>query len=203
MLWKHAKQTGAQSTEIPKVILEGERIILRHPEAGDYEQWKTVRGRNRLFLKSYEPTWPENCLSADFFARRLRRQQSDWQQDRARHFLIFEKSSGQLLGGININDIKRGVSQNASLGYWLDEDIQGQGLMAEAMILILHYAFTNLNLHRIHAACIPDNERSKKLLIRAGFQEEGFAKSYLKIDGRWQDHILFGFCKQDWIDIPS
>ena len=183
---------------MPSVNLEGDRIFLRPPTLQDYESWKTLRGRNRIFLKPFEPTWPENSLSSDFFKRRLKRQTQDWLDDRARYFLIFEKETNTLIGGMNINHILRGISQHASLGYWLGQDQQGQGLMAEAMILVLHYAFTDLQLHRLHAACLPENERSKKLLERAGFIEEGFAKSYLKIDGRWQDHILFAYCKEDW-----
>ena len=185
---------------MPDIALEGARVCLRPPRREDYERWIEVRGRNRTFLKPFEPTWPENCLSHDFYERRLRRQTADWHRDLTRHFLILRQSDDVLVGGMNINYILRGVSQSASLGYWLSEAEQGQGFMAEAIALTLHYAFTNMNLNRINAATLLNNQRSQKLLERAGFEKEGLAKSYLKIDGRFQDHLLYALCREDWVE---
>lgn len=200
MLWKKMQAEKAQ-IRMPEILLEGERIFLRPPEAKDYESWKSVRGANRIFLKPFEPTWPENCLSHDFFRRRLIRQAKDWKAEKSRHFLIFRQNDKSLIGGININYIHRGVAQSGALGYWLDEKQQGQGYMAETLIFILSYAFTDMGLNRVNAATLLDNERSRKLLEGAGFTREGTAKSYMKIDGRFQDHILYAMCKEDWMDL--
>ena len=149
-------------------------------------------------LKPFEPSWPPDCLSKDFFKRRLKRQERDWQNDRGKSFLVFKASDVSLIGGININNIQRGAAQYATLGYWIDKDHEGQGYMSEALQITLKYCFTHLNLHRVHASCILRNERSKKLLLNNGFVEEGQAKNYLKIDGHWQDHILFGCCIENF-----
>lgn len=180
---------------LPDISLEGFRIFLRPPCTKDWQQWAQVRGENRDHLEPYEPRWVEDCLSEDFFRRRLKRQSYDWQIERACSFLIFKKQEDVLIGGMNINNICRGAAQYASLGYWIDRDHQGQGYMSEALRLTVQYCFEELKLHRIHAACIPDNERSKNLLLRGGFSEEGFAKRYLQINGTWQDHVLFSLIR--------
>ena len=198
-LWKKTPPAKVPPS-MPDLELEGERVILRPPKPEDYQSWIDVRGCNRKYLKPFEPTWPENCLSHDFYERRLRRQAYDWHRDLGRYFIILRKDDQAIIGGMNINYILRGVAQSASLGYWIDEAEQGKGYMAEAIALTLHYGFTNMDLNRINAATILNNERSQKLLERAGFVKEGVAKSYLKIDGRFQDHILYAVCKEDWME---
>jgi len=183
---------------MPALSLEGERLFLRPPAPEDWAQWAQVRGRNREFLKAYEPTWPEDCLSRGFFERRLQKQAQDWQQGAAHSFLIFKKSGEDLIGGVNINNVCRGAAQYATLGYWLDEKEQGQGYMAEALRLVIAYGFTDLRLHRFNAGCLPDNERSVKLLKKIGFVEEGFAEKFVQINGQWQDHRLFGLPIENW-----
>jgi ribosomal-protein-alanine N-acetyltransferase len=185
---------------LPDIALEGSRVVVRPPQREDWVDWAAVRRKNQDFLKPFEPVWPQNALDADHFDRRLRRQAADWQTGRAHAFLIFMKAD--LVGGININNICRGAAQFASLGYWLAKDAQGRGYMAEALRLICGYAFADLKLHRLNAGCLPDNARSRNLLLRAGFREEGFAEKYLEIDGRWQDHILFGLTVENWRTTP-
>lgn len=183
---------------VPAVLLKGARVAARPPALTDWPQWAEVRGRNRDFLKPYEPTWPENCLSRGFFERRLQKQAQDWRLGLGYSFLIFRNDSGALLGGININNVCRGAAQYATLGYWLDEREQGKGYMIEALRLVIGYGFSHLQLHRFNAGCLAGNERSARLLERLGFAEEGFAKKFVQIDGRWQDHRLFGLPCEDW-----
>lgn len=195
MMWPgRSKEKDAPA--LPPVVLMGARVYVRPPGAYDAGAWSSVRGLNEAMLRPLEPTWPDDCLSADFFARRLRRQARDWVHDSAYSFLIF-RQDGMLIGGINLNHVARGAAQSASLGYWLDESHQGQGYMREALALVMDYALEALNLHRLNAACLPDNKRSVRLLRGLGFTEEGFAKEYYRIDGVWQDHILFGFTKTE------
>ena len=153
--------------------------------------WRQVRAKNQNFLTPYEPQWAADSLTKDFFMRRLKRQQKEWQSGRGCFFLIHHRDSKKIIGGINLNDIRLGAARHASLGYWLDETHQGQGYMTEAGLLVIDYAFHVLKLRRLNAACLPDNESSVKLLTRLGFEEEGFAKAYLQINGAWQDHRLF------------
>lgn len=169
---------------------------------GDYRQWADVRWRNLAYLKPFEPAWPAKCLSEEFFTRRVKRLTGDWLDDRTYAFLIFDKGDERLLGGININNIVRGAGQYASLGYWIDEESQGSGYMTEAGFAVLAYAFNSLRLFRMNAACLVHNRRSRNLLRRLGFAEEGFAKAYIQIDGMRQDHVLFGLNADDFSGPP-
>lgn len=112
-------------------------------------------------------------------------------------FLIFERGTQSLAGGISIGNIRRGVAQSGHIGYWMGERFAGQGLMGEALSLLLTHGFAGLGLHRIEAACIPENKRSIRVLEKAGFSREGLLRSYLQIGGRWQDHVLFSLIEED------
>lgn len=190
----HRKLLHSVEGGLPNIKLEKNpgRVFLHPPKAENCEAWNKVRGQNRDFLMPLEPRWPADCLDRDFYARRLKYQIECWALDSAYPFLIFKKSDGQLIGGININNVSRGAAQYASLGYWLDQDHQGQGYMSEALKLTLGFCFNALKLHRINAAVLPTNNPSINLLIRNGFHKEGYAEKYIKINGQWQDHILFG-----------
>jgi ribosomal-protein-alanine N-acetyltransferase len=158
----------------------------------DYQSWCDVRARNKEFLTPYEPQWADDALSKNFYKRRLIRQNQEMLAGRGLFFLIFCKKTKTAIGGFNLNNIQYGAARSASLGYWLDEAMQGQGYIFEAAQLAVNYAFDTLKLHRLNAACLPHNHRSANLLLKLGFEEEGFAKRYLQINGDWQDHRLFG-----------
>jgi ribosomal-protein-alanine N-acetyltransferase len=112
--------------------------------------------------------------------------------------LIFMKESRELVGGIGLTAVRRGVAQMASLGYWAGKAFSRQGLMTEAVRAMVGYGFRHAGLHRIEAACLPHNEASRRLLLRVGFEQEGYAKAYLRIDGAWRDHLLFGLSREDF-----
>ena len=177
--------------------LNGFRVRLRPPVLSDYQDWTRVRAKNKAYLTPYEPLWHPQALSRDFFRRRVERQQKDWMQDRAYSFLIVNQKDGGLIGGVNINSVCRGAGQYGSLGYWIDEDLQGQGLMAESLRLIIDFSFDQIKLQRLNAACLPHNSRSINLLLKLGFSEEGFAEKYIQINGTREDHRLFGLNRPD------
>lgn len=195
---RFTRTTPPRYDAMPDIRLTGARIILRPPQRFDCAPWMAVRAQNRAMLEMFEPLWPDDALTPVFFERRLARQNRDWAQDRAYSFLINPADDARaIIGGININNVHRGAAQYASLGYWLGEDRQGQGLMGEALGIICRYAFEDLRLHRLNAATLPENIKSRRLLERAGFAEEGFAKSYIEINGAWRDHVLFGLVRSD------
>jgi len=197
MIWPLKEKTAPQDAQYP--TLNTDRLTLRPAVGGDYAQWKKVRTRNRAYLEPFEPEWPQNCLDQKFFLRRVLRLQEDWRQDKGYAFLIFEKDSQTLLGGININNVTRGAAQYASLGYWLDQFSQGQGYMTEAAHAVLTCAFSELHLARINAGTLPHNHKSRAMLERVGFIEEGFAKAYIQIHGKRQDHVLYGLNADDFL----
>jgi ribosomal-protein-alanine N-acetyltransferase len=135
-------------------------------------------------------------LSRAAYRARLSRYAEDWRTDQAYNFFIFAHDEA-LVGGIGLSNVRRGVSETASLGYWVGEPHARQGYMTAALPLVLDFAFERLRLHRVEAACLPTNVPSRALLMRAGFQQEGYARQYLCIEGKWQDHLLFAILQQD------
>lgn len=181
----------------PEPLLRGDGLYLRPATPGDFSSWARLRAASRTFLEPWEPTWPEDDLTQAAFRRRLRRQDEDIARDEAYGFLIFEQTSDGLLGGITLGGIRRGVSQSGTLGYWMGAPHAGKGHMTRAVASTVDFAFSKLRLHRVEAACIPDNAPSIALLERNGFQREGYARGYLKIDGAWRDHVLFALVEGD------
>jgi ribosomal-protein-alanine N-acetyltransferase len=177
--------------------LTGERIVLRMPEAADYAAWASLRAESRSFLEPWEPRWAHDELERGAWRERLARYRQEFQRGTGMAFLIFDRRGGALLGGITLANIRHGVSQSGHIGYWVGEKHAGKGIMVEAVGLLADYAFRVLRLHRIEAACIPDNARSIRVLEKAGFQREGLLRSYLRINGRWHDHYLYALISDD------
>ena len=179
-------------------VLLAARVTLRAPRSSDYPAWRTLRRESREFLKPFEPRWSEADLSQRVFAARLRRGREEARTGTDFTFFIFLNEAGRetLVGGLTLSNIRRRAAQFVTLGYWMGRDYAGQGLMTEAVGAVVPYVFDSLGLHRIHAACIPTNTASRRVLEKNGFREEGFAEHYLQIDGRWSDHVLFGLTRE-------
>lgn len=177
--------------------LSGEQVFLRPPERGDYEEWASLRAGSRNFLTPWEPSWPPDALSRATFRARLARYGEDWRTDQGYNFFIF-RNDETLAGGVGLSNVRRGVAETASLGYWIGEKFARQRHMSWALPLVLDFAFDRLRLHRVEAACLPTNVPSRALLKHTGFQEEGYARNYLLIDGKWQDHVLHAMLREDW-----
>jgi ribosomal-protein-alanine N-acetyltransferase len=182
----------------PALRLVGERVMLRPPERGDWEEWAQLRGESRRFLTPWEPSWSPDSLSRAAFRRRLQRHAIDWRADQGYSFFLHRLEDGALVGGIGLSNVRRGVAETGSLGYWIGERHARKGYMSAGLKLVLGFAFQRLRLHRIEAACLPHNAPSRGLLVKTGFREEGYAREYLCIDGRWQDHVLYAILRDEW-----
>jgi ribosomal-protein-alanine N-acetyltransferase len=189
---------GIFAAQPPLVRLAGERVVLRPPERGDWQAWTELRAASRAFLKPWEPSWTADALNKAAFRRRLARYALDWRDDEGYSFFVFRAEDDVLLGGIGLSNVRRGVAEAGSLGYWIGEAHARNGYMTEALRLTLHFAFERLRLHRLEAACLPTNAPSRGLLVKVGFREEGYARKYLCIDGAWQDHLLFALLREEW-----
>jgi ribosomal-protein-alanine N-acetyltransferase len=176
----------------PLPPITGDGVVLRGPQMADFAAWAEVRERSRTFLTPWEPTWPADDLSRAAFRRRLIAYARDREAGAAYPFFVFRNSDGALTGGITLSNVRRGVAQMGSVGYWCGQPYARQGHTLAAVRALCEFAFRTLALHRLEAACIPENAPSRALLVRAGFAEEGFARAYLKINGVWRDHVLFG-----------
>jgi ribosomal-protein-alanine N-acetyltransferase len=181
--------------ELPPA-LRGERVMLRTPEMADHEAWASLRMRSRDFLAPWEPLWPSNDLTRSAFRARIKRYWRDIEEDTSYPFFIFAQPGNPLLGAITLSNVRRGVAQMGTLGYWIGAPHVRMGYMTDAMRLMKAFAFQHLQLHRLEAACLPANTASIALLLRSGFQQEGLARSYLRINGAWQDHLLLA-CVND------
>jgi ribosomal-protein-alanine N-acetyltransferase len=175
----------------PLASITGDGVILRTPQMADYGEWSALREASREFLTPWEPTWPADDLSRGAFRRRVRRYAEDLRTDQGYAFLILSSADGALLGGLTLANIRRGVAQAASLGYWMGLPFVRRGYMTAAVRATIPFAFTTLRLHRLEAACIPSNAASVTLLEKTGFVREGYAREYLCINGAWQDHLLY------------
>jgi ribosomal-protein-alanine N-acetyltransferase len=177
--------------------IEGKGVVLRMPRAGDHAAWAELREQSRDFLMPWEPTWPEDDLTRTAFRRRLQRYIRDQQSDLGYAFLIFRGADNAILGGVSVNNVRRGVAQTGSLGYWMGAPFAGKGYMTAALAALLPFAHGALRLKRIEAACLPHNAASIRLLENLGFTREGYARRYLCIAGEWQDHLLYARLDSD------
>jgi ribosomal-protein-alanine N-acetyltransferase len=175
--------------------LQRGRVYLRYPIQSDWYDWSALRADSQTFLAPWEPTWAHDALSRGAFRRRLKLYRSEMRQGVTHSFLYFRAADDELLGGITLSNLRRGVAQTATLGYWIGATHARHGYATEGLGAVLEYAFQRLGLHRVEAACLPGNEASRRLLLKSGFHEEGYAREYLRINGSWQDHQLFGILR--------
>jgi ribosomal-protein-alanine N-acetyltransferase len=164
-------------------VLQGEGVVLRYPQMSDFSSWAELRGESRAFLAAWEPVWAPDELTRAAFRRRLRRYQREIRSDLAYPFLVFRKDDNVLIGGCTLTNVRRGVTQSAAIGYWIGARFARQGHMHAVLKTMRPFVFDLLGLHRLEAACIPENVASRNLLLKTGFREEGRARRYLQING--------------------
>lgn len=177
--------------------LETERLTLRLPRHADYRQWATLRQQSRAFLTPWEPTWADDHLTRKSFTARVYWAQRSVNQGSAVPLFILRRSDDALLGAITLDNIRRGPAQSATLGYWIGLPFVRQGYMREGIDAASHFAFRALDLSRLEAACLPENVASRGVLEKSGFKYEGVAQSYLQINGRWRNHVLYANLRHD------
>ena len=180
-----------------KLRIETERLTLRPPIHADFRAWSALRRASNDYLRPWEPTWAEDHLTRKAFTNRVYWAQRSVSSGNAMPLFLIRRSDQNLVGAITLDNIRRGPVQSGTLGYWTGEPFARQGYMREAIEAAVHQAFTRLDLSRIEAACLPENQASRGLLEKAGFKYEGVAQSYLQIDGRWRTHVLYAALRKD------
>ncbi|MGB0959460.1 MAG: GNAT family N-acetyltransferase [Halocynthiibacter sp.] len=178
-------------------IIETERLTLRPPLQNDYRNWSTLRYDSMGFLKPWEPTWAEDHLTRKGFSNRVYWAKRAIGQKRALPLFLERRVDKTLVGGITLDNILRGPQQVGTLGYWVGEPFARHGYMREAIEAVVHHGFHRLELSRIEAACLPENVASRGVLEKSGFKYEGVAQSYLQINGRWRNHVLYANLRAD------
>jgi [ribosomal protein S5]-alanine N-acetyltransferase len=178
-------------------VIASERLVLRMPEMADHLQWAELRRDSETFLRVWEPTWAPDHLSRRAFRIRVNWAARAREDGRALPLFLVRRADRQLLGAITLDNIRRGPAQAGQVGYWIGESHARHGYMSEALGALVHHAFTALDLSRVEAACLPENAASRSLLEKTGFKYEGVAQSYLQIDGRWRNHVLYAILRSD------
>lgn len=164
---------------------------------GDYPAWAELRASSRDFLVPWEPLWAPDELSRASFRRRIRHYMRDLREDVGYALFVFDAGTSDLVGGLTLCNVRRGVTQSCTLGYWVGAEFANRGYMTAAVQAVVPFVFDSLELHRLEAACLPDNTASTRLLERVGFKREGLARRYLRINGVWQDHVLYALLDSD------
>ena len=182
---------------LSKKKFTGQRIFLRPPKRRDALKWQKLRMSSKSFLVPWEPSWDASSCSRRAFLRYFKNSNYLANMDRAYSFLIFKIDDKTLLGGINVGNVRRGVAQSASLGYWVGANHARNGYMKEALQILIPTLFIDLRLNRLEAATLEDNTASRNLLKKIGFKKEGVLRKYLKINGTWRDHVLYGLLEND------
>jgi [ribosomal protein S5]-alanine N-acetyltransferase len=176
-----------------------ERLIIRTAGPGDARAITRYHLENREHLTPWEPARPEHFYTESFWAGQIERDAEEREAGRALRLFFFDRLTPvQIRGTAHFSQIVRGVFHACSLGYSIGRESEGQGYMREGLSASIEYVFGELRLHRIQANYIPTNVRSGNLLRRLGFVVEGYARDYLLIAGRWQDHVLTSLTNPDW-----
>ena len=174
-----------------------DRLTLRLPQHADYRDWAALREESRDFLVPWEPIWSPDHLSRKAFANRVYWSVRAEAGGTALPVFLTRRGDGALLGALTLDNIRRGPALAATIGYWIGARHARQGYMREAIAAVVHHAFTTMDLSRVEAACLPENAASRGVLEKSGFKYEGVAQSYLQINGRWRNHVLYSNLRGD------
>jgi len=181
----------------PHNYIESPRVIIRYPKRRDWKAWVKLRQESYNFLQKWEPYWEINQCNRSNYMRQLKMQRTKATYDLAYSFLCFRKDNKDLLGGINISNIQRGVIQTCNIGYWLGERNIGYGYMEESIKAIIPYIYEQLKIHRIQALTLEENIASRKLIEKVNFKKEGVLREAMKINNEWRDHLIYSLLIND------
>lgn len=189
----------ARTAAATPLELVGQRITLRTLVESDYDAWHEVRRRCRDWLIPWEPRpkgAPPPAEDRGSFAARCAIRERERQLGSGYGFGIFV--GGRFSGEVTLSSIQRGPFQSASIGYWIDEVEAGHGYVPEAVVMVLHFAFEAIDLHRVEISIIPRNRPSLRVVEKLGIRREGLAERFLEIDGKWEDHVRFAMTSEEW-----
>ena len=163
-------------------------VTVRLAEEDDARALADLSRANREFLAPWEPLRPESWFTEAGQREDLTRMLARHADGTASPYVVL--ADGRLVGRVNVNDVVRGAFQSAHLGYWVDRGHTGRGVATAAVAEVVRIGFSDLRLHRLQADTLLHNKASQTVLARNGFTRIGLAPRYLRIAGRWQDHVL-------------
>ena len=177
---------------------------IRPPALDACDEQLRLRRANRDHTKPWDPTRDESFYTIAGQRLELELDQRAWAAGSAFAFAVLAADErDRLIGRVALANVVRGPWQNATLGYWIDQDAVGRGHASRAVRLALGYAFDHVGLHRVQPAIIPRNNASRRVAEKVGFRHEGRALRYLKINGVWEDHDIFALTAEDWREMQA
>jgi len=173
-------------------VIDTPRLRLSLLEPADAPRVRQYFERNRQHFRIWDPPRPEHFFTDDYWRDKLEQARPDLEADRAIRLWVvrYDAAAGPVIGTVNFTRLVRGPFQCAGLGYSLDEAAVGHGFMQEALRAAITWLFERQGFHRVEANYRPENVRSGRVLAALGFVVEGYARSYLMVDGAWRDHVL-------------
>lgn len=182
------------------LVLHGRRVTLRPLVASDYRSWREVRRRNVDWLTKWEPQrlpgHPDPVEDRSAFVVRCSARERERQVGSGFGFGVFVGPS--FVGEMNLSSIQRGPFQSCYIGYWISEEVAGNGYTPESLVVAMRYAFEELRLHRVQIAIIPRNNASRRVVEKLAIRDEGIARNYLEINGVWEDHVRYAVTAEEW-----
>ncbi|RAP78684.1 30S ribosomal protein S5 alanine N-acetyltransferase [Paenibacillus montanisoli] len=182
------------------VTLRTERLVLRMIDESDAKRAYEFVLRNKEALLPWEPARKSDYYSLSFQKQLIRDDLQSMSSGQSVKFWLSKRDETDppLIGTVTLNNIVRGAFQSCHLGYRMDAREQGRGYMSEALARIISFAWSELKLHRIEANIMPRNAASLQVVRKLGFQDEGLARDYLRINGKWEDHIHMVLLNPSW-----
>ncbi len=183
--------------ELP--IIKSDRLLLRIPVDEDIPQILEYYQENKEFLTPFYPLWSDSFFTVEYWQYQVENNFLEFISDYSLKLFIYTKCNRRkVIGTINFSNFFRGAAHFCYVGYSLSQSEQGKGYMTEALGAAVNFVFEELNIHRIMANYMPHNRRSANVLKRLGFTVEGYARDYLMINGKWEDHILTSLTNTNW-----
>jgi len=186
----------------PSTRLYGQRVMLRPMVGPDFLAWSEVRLRNHDWLTIWEPRrsqyLPDPSVDRDAFHSRCAQRERERQNGTAYSFGLFVNNA--LVGEVNVKMVQRGALMTGTVGYWIDQAHAGHSYIAEGVVLVMRYAFDEMNLHRLEICIVPRNTNSRRVMEKLQIRDEGTALRFLEINGVWEDHVRYAITVEEWLE---
>lgn len=190
------------STMLPEIYTE--RTVVRLATREDRDSVLEYYSDNKERLTPFTPSWPNGFFTKTFWERQIDRNLEEYYADVSCRLFIFDSADQRnTIGNVSLGGVLRAAAQFAYLGYGVCHKYEGKGYAFEGVSALVQYGFDELNLHRIMANYMPTNARSGALLKRMGFTVEGYARDYLHLNGKWEDHIMTSRTNPNWKDYSA
>jgi ribosomal-protein-alanine N-acetyltransferase len=191
---------------VKQLILPTARLVLRTLDPSFAARVLDYHQRNRAFFRPWNPAADDSYYTLAAHEERLRNDALLFEQGRGVRFWLFaadDPAFETVIGDIGLANVVRGAFQSCHLGYKMDETCGSRGLMTEALQAAIAFAFDELKLHRVEANVMPRNGRSIRVVEKLGFHCEGLARTYLQINGVWEDHLHFALINPDYAPVTG